>query len=241
MILAVKAHQVETAVLSIRDKLSTDSHIFLLQNGMGTLETVTDLLADVLSPGQIYPGVNTNGAYLSKNNLGLLEVIHAGEGNLVFGNNYLCKEQSGQPEIFADLKDSGLGELWSDNIESQLWIKLAVNAVINPLTAVNDCLNGHLLESESLKQQVEQLTSELADLYSRLELAISIDEIIAQVHRVINKTAGNQSSMLQDVHAAKSTEIEAITGYLLKKADILSLPMAAHRRLYQQIISKSLN
>ena len=235
LILTVKAHQVETAINDIKSALKPTSKIFLLQNGMGTLEKVTELLSDIIDPRQIYPGTNTHGVYLSKNTTGMLQVVHAGFGNIVIGSNYLVTERHNRPNSIHDLKELALGVFWVDDIEQRQWLKLAINAAINPLTAIYHCLNGELLRKNALKQQVETLCNESSNLFNKIGIEIQQEQLIAEVFDVIVKTANNQSSMLQDVISGKRTEIDAITGYLLKKSKELGVLMPEHNKLYQSI------
>jgi len=237
LLLAVKAQQVEAAINGIKTALKESTQVFLLQNGMGTLETVNKLLAGIVAPTQIYPGSNSHGVYLSINAKERRQVIHAGYGNVVIGRNYLATKEKNQPECLNQLKQLSLGVSWVPDIERRLWLKIAINAAINPLTATHQCLNGELLDSEALIKQVELLCSETADLYKTLDLNIDKDELIHEVFNVIVKTAGNQSSMLQDTIAGKETEIEAITGYLLSKASSCNVKMETHQTLYQAIIN----
>ena len=235
LVLTVKAHQVETAINDIKAALKPTTKIFLLQNGMGTLEKVTELLSDIIDPRQIYPGTNTHGVYLSKNATGMLQIVHAGFGNIVIGSNYLVTERHNRPNSIHDLKELALGVSWVDDIEQKLWLKLAINAAINPLTAIQHCLNGELLRKKALKQQVETLCNESSNLFNKIGIEIQQEQLIAEVFDVIVKTADNQSSMLQDVISGKRTEIDAITGYLLKKSKELEILMPEHNKLYQSI------
>ena len=238
LLLTVKSFQVETAIKAVREQLTTGCEIFLLQNGMGTLEKVTRLLANHIQPKQIHPGVNNHGVYLKESKTGMIEVIHAGEGNLVFGNNYLCSENTNSPSGLSSLEKIGLSTSWVGNIETRLWLKVAVNAAINPLTAINQCLNGQLLESKKLRLQVEQLCKETTKLFEMLKLPISEDQIMNEVFRVISKTANNYSSMMRDKQAGNSTEIESITGYLIEKAKLHGLSLKTHQALYRSIVSQ---
>ncbi len=241
LILAVKSHQVESAILSIKETLEPTSQVFLLQNGMGTLEMVSHLLKGIISSDQIYPGTNTHGSYLQKNSLNELVITHAGIGELIFGANYLSDKKTNPPDCLLTLKQLDLNTRWTSTIERRLWMKLAVNAVINPITAVNFCKNGDILKSEKLLQQLKLLCLETAQLFKSLNLSIDESRILEEVLNVIQKTANNQSSMLQDIQSGKMTEIEAITGYLLEKAKSSKISLDAHKEIYQQIKSQNLN
>ncbi len=237
LLLTVKSYQVEEAVLSIKEALTPSSQIFVLQNGMGTLEKVNLLLADKINQEHIFPGINTHGCYLSKKTDGMTEVIHAGSGGLIFGHNFLKTTHSKEPASFRDLKQLPLKAQWSIDILQQLWLKLAINAAINPVTAINQCKNGELNRSSALKHLVEQLCQETALLFKMLGIKISLHDILTNVHNVSEKTADNYSSMLQDIRTGNRTEIEAINGYLLTKADTIGFPMQIHQQLYQQILA----
>lgn len=180
LLLTVKSWQVEDAILSVKHLLTKESHIFLLQNGMGILEQVTELVSDIMPPEQIYPGVNTHGSHLKKPDTddNKLSLVHAGFGNITFGNNYHYSASSKPPDIFLDLQQLPLNIKWSSEIELKLWIKLAINAAINPVTAINHCKNGALLQSTKLTRQVELLCIETAKVFQKLNLNIHQDTII---------------------------------------------------------------
>lgn len=52
----------------------------------------------------------------------------------------------------------------------------------------------------------------------------SPENLLFYVHQVIESTAENISSMLQDIRAQRRTEIDYITGFLLKRAALTALP-----------------
>lgn len=54
---------------------------------------------------------------------------------------------------------------------------------------------------------------------------------------MIQLTASNYSSMHQDIHHGRQTEIEAITGYLLSRAAKYSIATPANKAIYRQLKS----
>ncbi|VDZ80488.1 2-dehydropantoate 2-reductase [Salmonella bongori] len=96
-------------------------------------------------------------------------------------------------------------------------VKLAVNCVINPLTALWSCPNGELRHHPD---EIKGICEEVAAVIEREGYHTSADDLRYYVEQVIDSTAENISSMLQDVRAMRHTEIDYITGYLLKRARV---------------------
>jgi 2-dehydropantoate 2-reductase len=95
-------------------------------------------------------------------------------------------------------------------------MKLAVNAVINPCTALNDVANGALAEPP-WQEQAEQATREVTQILKAAKQTLVADTLASTIDRVIADTAHNTSSMLADIRAKRPTEHEAILGYLLEQ------------------------
>lgn len=67
-------------------------------------------------------------------------------------------------------------------------------------------------------QEIATLCAEVASVIEREGLHTSAEDLRYYVEQVIESTAENISSMLQDIRALRHTEIDYITGYLLKRA-----------------------
>jgi 2-dehydropantoate 2-reductase len=122
--------------------------------------------------------------------------------------------------------------------------KLAVNAVLNPLTAILGCRNGDLFQHPFAVEILDKVCSEASMVYdaqarvdhdawmrgpeipglspggvqpSILPEPLTADSLRKEVHRVADLTKGNISSMLQDVRRGRKTEVDYINGYLEKE------------------------
>ena len=105
---------------------------------------------------------------------------------------------------------------WSEHIQERQWIKLVVNAVINPLSAVYNQQNGVLLQHQD---DIAELCLELQPLLLQQGLTKTANEWRELVLQVVDRTAQNYSSMQQDLANRRRTEIDYITGYLLQQAE----------------------
>ncbi|KAF8634900.1 hypothetical protein AX15_000648 [Amanita polypyramis BW_CC] len=147
--------------------------------------------------------------------------------------------------VSAFMRMRQLNTSWSPISETQRTMrrKLVVNAVINPMTAIMNCRNGDLLESTDALRILRRVCREAAKVFGaqhvaetqhwlddlsqqgidsnkvdvgRLSSSLSEDSLYDEVLRVAEVTRGNISSMLSDVRYGKQTEIQYITGYLLR-------------------------
>lgn len=101
----------------------------------------------------------------------------------------------------------------ADDIRPVLWRKLAVNAVINALTAIHQCRNGELPGIPAAQALLAPLAAEVETIAAAEGIAFD-EPVLAMAQRVIELTARNFSSMNRDVAAGRPTEIDYINGYL---------------------------
>ncbi|ALS99208.1 ketopantoate reductase family protein [Lacimicrobium alkaliphilum] len=222
LLLPLKAFQIIPAVKQLRPFL-TKQTLVLLNNGMGVMEQVQKLLPD--SP--LIAGISKKAAYKKAT-----QVLETGTGTTELGWVFRPASHSAQATE-RQLKALLTPCLWHQDLQPALWQKLAINAVINPLTALNNIKNGELAQPE-YQQQIRQLCAETAALMQRKNLS-GWQNIDAVVESVINSTADNYSSMHQDIAHNRATEIDYINGYLVLQGQQAGLEMAAHENLWQRV------
>jgi len=147
------------------------------------------------------------------------------------GNTWL---PPGFEELAGLLTAAGLPAEISEDLLAVRLRKLAVNLVINPLTAVLNRPNGVLLEPAAWELAVE-LVREMAPVLAARGLEDGWEDLLRLVERVARQTADNTSSMLADVRAGRKTEIEEITGVLLRWGEEMGLDLPRHRALYHLV------
>lgn len=103
--------------------------------------------------------------------------------------------------------------------QQQIWRKLVINAVVNPLAALFTVSNGELLSHAPYARVLESLVHEVADVAGH-KVAWSAVEMQAEVEKVLKLTSGNRNSMLSDVQRDVETEFEHINGEILKLAEL---------------------
>ena len=104
-----------------------------------------------------------------------------------------------------------------------MWTKATINAAINPLTALTGRPNGELLDDDGLRRTL-MLVAEEAAAVARACGATVPDGIVSVVEGVCRQTAGNRSSMLQDLSAPRLTEIDFINGEIARRGVEVGVP-----------------
>lgn len=222
LLVTLKAQQLQSGLTPILPLLPADCPIVLMHNGLG----VIDDLPTVTQP--LCHAVTTQAAYRTS-----AATLHKAWGFTQLGPLNAAAQSVSH---IADMLHQALPDVaWYDQIKISGWKKLAVNAVINPLTVKYDCHNGELKE---VLDEVSALCDELATVMNREGIPTDAHQLYELVVNVIDLTAENSSSMRQDIHAKRLTEIDYINGYLLKRARCYGLTLPQHSALYQWIKQK---
>ena len=271
LIVAVKTPQTVVAVQSVRHRLTRDSTILLIQNGMGTRELLdSEVFTDPENRPNYMVGVFSHGL-LGK---APFQAVHTGVGTTILSpaatpgqtvslekdekdnwapsTKYLLRTLTLTPALVA------VAETPSSILQYQLE-KLAMNAVINPLTAIMNCTNGELLYNYEFTRVSRLLLIEICSVICALkelqgipgiEARFSPERLRGMVVQLANKTSQNSSSMVQDLAYKRQSEIEAINGYIVRRGEELGIKcvvnytvkelVQARQRLLRQRESKAI-
>ena len=221
LLMCTKAHQTREAIGAIKAKLAADAIVVLLQNGMG----VREQLERELPQATILHALSTEGAFRTAR----FDVTHAGFGETVIGSTAPHRQHIARQA--AQALQCELPIAYAPDIERRLWLKLAVNSVINPLTALHRCRNGELLQLNGIDQLVAALCEELTRVAQADHVIVDASPIRNEILRVMHTTAQNKSSMLQDIEAGRTTEIDFINGFIVERAHAHGISCPHHEQM----------
>ncbi|MDO3409196.1 2-dehydropantoate 2-reductase [Saccharibacillus sp. CPCC 101409] len=204
ILLAVKQKDLSDELIdTLRAGIRSGDRLLCLQNGVGHLERL-----DASLPGiPVYAALTTEGA----RRLSDRSVFHAGRGVTSFGMPGRRIEGEAEKNLARLFEKAGLSMSASNEIETLIYRKLAINAVVNPLTAIWNVPNGGLLASQERLSLMRGVFDEIARVYAAAGIA-GADGWWEEVLGVCRATAANRSSMLEDVSAGRETEAPWISG-----------------------------
>ncbi|REJ72053.1 MAG: hypothetical protein DWQ28_01065 [Proteobacteria bacterium] len=205
LLITSKSWAAGSALRRIRHRIGDHTTIVAMMNGMQHIEDIQEVAPECT----LFLATTTAGCHRAGE-----QWIAAGEGKTLVGHPDIRP----RPSWFGTWQ-KGIPSLeWCNDINERLIEKVAINACINPLTAVHGVKNGALLD-EPYQAKSTQIIAEVADILTELghpELAARLDQT---VQTVMADTAENTSSMLSDVMAGRRTEVDSIVGWLLQQSE----------------------
>ncbi len=225
VLVAVKSTQTTAVARELAPTLPQSTTIITLQNGLGNVEQLTA----VFPHNPITLGTTALGATMLRPGF----VRQAG-----FGATHLASSETTAvllQQFAHTLNSAGLETHLSHNVAGLIWGKLAVNAAINPLTAILRKPNGYLLENKLMRGLMWATAEEVAHLAAFMEIELPYANAREQVTAVAHTTALNHSSMLQDIHRGVPTEIDAICGAVVSNGNRVNYPTPINKQLQKLV------
>ena len=263
LIVAVKGYSTVHALRSVAHRLTKDSTILFLQNGMGMLE---DVNLNVFPNAETRPtyviGVTTHGVHQLRS----FTIVHAGAGTIAISvlprhtvkNSDTTPQENNIRNVWGPSTDylvrtmtrtsvlAAVGFTPTDLMQLQIE-KLAVNAIINPLTVILDCTNGELLYNMAITRVFRLLLSETSFVIRSLpelqnipnvEMRFSAHRLEMMIISIATNTFNNTSSMLADIRAGNETEVDYINGYIVRRGEELGFKCVMNYMVQQMVKGK---
>lgn len=216
LLICTKSYAVLDAVAPLAARITPDTLIVLLINGMGVGES----LQREYPRNPIIVGTTTAACY--RDQQARWHPVAAGSTSL----GWLDDSRAPAPNALRHWQTCIPGFAWCSDIRDALLAKMSINAVINPATALHDIDNGDLL-TPRWHPEFEQACGEVSKVLAAAGATILADEVLPRATEVARATAANTSSMRADINRGLPTEIEAILGYLLEVLPAARGPDAA--------------
>ncbi|MBD3406715.1 MAG: 2-dehydropantoate 2-reductase [Candidatus Lokiarchaeota archaeon] len=223
VLITTKTYDTLTAAKRIRHLVDQGAHVMVLQNGIGTEKE----LAEYLDTERIIRATSCMGAL--RTGPGKIQVT--GTGITEIGSHFPSTYQIIY-QIAEMLQSVGFEVKISKNIEGVVWTKTLVNCGINPVGALTGLTNGEVYDNQNLRGLIVQLVEEAVLVVKALNIQLTTDDPVRYALGTAKATSSNINSMLQDIRAGKTTEIDSITGKIIEFAKELGIPTPASETVY---------
>ncbi|MGI9147368.1 MAG: ketopantoate reductase family protein [Chloroflexota bacterium] len=221
-LILTKSTSTRAAAEASRCILGADSVALTLQNGLGNLE----IMAEVLGSKRVLLGMTYAGASL----VGPGRVRHTAIGQTFVG------EPTGQHSLRADhvartFSNAGMPTQATDRLWEMVWGKLVINAAMNATCALTGASGEAALRSGSASAWLDLVAEETAAVAAALGISLPYPDAAARVRKHCQDVGQSKPSMLQDMERGRPTEIEAINGSIVREGARLGVPTPHNQAL----------
>jgi len=228
VIILTKSYSTEETIKKNLKFLKKTKTILTLQNGLGNIEILESYLID----NNIIAGTTSIGATAIDSN----KTKYCGKGMVDIANVNNNKDGN---DILKNLSElfvkCGVKCNIHNNWETVIWSKLYVNAIINPITALYKITNGEIIENPKFKKLAKQSSDEILKILKTKKIDIQLEKPFDKILEICKITSNNKSSMLQDILNNKQTEIEQITGEIIRIAKEAEIETPINSMLYEKL------
>ena len=241
VILALKAHYLESVAPQVKELLGPETMIVTVQNGIPwwyfhkhggeyegrQLETLdpTGALGDNIDGERIVGCVVYPAA----------EVTEPGVIRHVEGDRFPVGELDGSEservtKLHDALVNAGFRARILDDIRSEIWLKAWGNLSFNPISALTHATLVDICQFPDTRRLAEAMMGEAQEIAGKLGITFrhTIEKRIAGAEQV----GAHKTSMLQDVEHGRSLEIEALVGAVLELGKITGTPAPSIAAVY---------
>jgi 2-dehydropantoate 2-reductase len=226
ILLTTKTYDALPAIKTAKHLIDKGAYVMLIQNGLGTEERVADELQTtrVLRATTCMGAVRVAPGIVEATGCGLTELGSR------FPENYAYVL-----ELTEMLKKCGFDVRPSRNIEGVVWTKTLVNCGINPVGALTGFKNGEVYKNPELRDLVIRLVNEAVEIVDALGIELTTEDPVRYALGTAKATGDNINSMLQDILAGKRTEIDSITGEIIRLGKELGIDTPSNETVYSLI------
>jgi 2-dehydropantoate 2-reductase len=227
VILAMKAHQVEAVARDVPKLFGPDTIVVPMQNGIpywyfhrhggALVGTQIQSVDPTGSIGSNIPCERVIGCVVYP----AAELISPGVVKHVEGNRFPIGEPDGTvsdrvARLSACFVRAGLQAPVLSDIRAEIWLKLWGNLTFNPISALSRATLAGICQYPPSRNLAHAMMSEAQEIAGKLGITfrVPIEKRIAGAERV----GHHKTSMLQDVEAKRTLEIDALLGSVIELA-----------------------
>jgi 2-dehydropantoate 2-reductase len=221
VLFSVKTVDTETVAKSVAPHLSPGAIILSLQNGVDNVARISaasglSALASVVYVAASLPEPG--------------RVRHAGRGDLVIGNSPAQQVAA----IRDTFEPAGVPCRLSDNLDGELWQKLALNCCGNAVSALTKSGYGPAVRNPLVREVMQTALDEARAVARAAGVRLPDDgpENSANAMNLLENYGSATSSTEQDIARGRRTEMDSLNGYVARRGAELGVPTPVNRTLY---------
>ena len=146
------------------------------------------------------------------------------------------KDSEGFLEKLKESFDScGFNVRIHENIQQLIWNKLFVNVALSAVTGILKCEIGYITESQYAFELSKKLLHEAVEVAHSLGLKADESELLDEIKAVTENSPHGVTSICADLRAGRKTEVDTISGSVVRAAKKTGIPVPCHEFIVNMI------
>ncbi len=226
VLLFVKSLYSRDALVSGKNLIGEDTYLMTLQNGSGH----EDILEEFAPEDHIIIGTTEdNGAVLGPG-----VIRRGGTGNTNVGMLTEDKHKF-LPKLKEEFELCGFSVKIHSNIQQLIWNKLFTNVSLSAVTGILQVDMGYIAANDHAWNMTVTLIREAVAVAHGLGLEADADEIMEKVKKTSEMSPGGCTSIRADIQNGRKTEVDMISGSVVRAAKKCKIPVPAHELVVEMV------
>ncbi|RIK43965.1 MAG: 2-dehydropantoate 2-reductase [Chloroflexi bacterium] len=233
LLVEVKAYDTFEALQPYDGVLGEQTVVLSLQNGLGNLEQIRAALP---RHPRVALGTSAHGSMV----LGPGRLHHAGKGPNVIGVPPRRQDDAevDLTPVARAFNAAGFETEIAADVRTMIWRKLMANVAINAISALTGALIGEIPQDADLLAIATAAVQEATAVMAAEGVPGEDEDYVSYAQHIMELTARNRASMLQDILRGKRTEIDAINGAVAWLAEQHGIAAPTNRMLAALVRSR---
>lgn len=224
-IVFVKATVTEAALKGDLPLFGPDTYLLTLQNGGGHEE----VLGKFVPADHVVIGTTQHNA--SRTEEGAIR--HGGSGLTVIGS--AAGNLAPLGAIAESFNSCGIACEVSDNVQQLIWNKIFTNVSASALTGLFQMPLGFIVQNEHAWELCTRLIREAVEIATANGFDFDFDTKLAEVRHVCEASPAGLTSIYSDIKFGRRTEVDTISGYVVRAARTVGVPAPNHEFVVEAI------
>jgi 2-dehydropantoate 2-reductase len=227
LICCTKAYSLEEALYPLIGNLHANSLVLPLLNGVDIASRIKNINHD----GQVIDGC----IYLVSKLLGPGVIEQRGDFHALYfwGRDIDVTRLDFINEIF---RNAGVNSGQEPDISRRIWTKFSFISPIATYTSAYNVSIGEMLNDKRHRQSLTVLMEEVLMLAERLGIHLADDTVNANFDIMAKLPSSTTSSMQVDFANGRLTEVETLTGFVVKESKRQDLTLPLYNMLFDRLM-----
>jgi 2-dehydropantoate 2-reductase len=229
LIFAVKATGLKEAIKTVRNKVSENTIIMSVLNGISS----EDIIGRVYGMDKIIHCIVQAMDTTKIEN----EVRYSQFGHFCLGIDEKNEDKKRRLKAVLDLFDKvDMPYILEDNIRRRVWSKFMLNVGLNQSVMIHEGTYATVQKSGKARELMKDAMSEVMRLAQMENINLTQKDFDAYIELVDQMNPNGMPSMRQDGLQKRKSEVELFAGTVIKLADKHRIDVPVNRKIYETVL-----